>query len=89
MSARAILVGFLSLTVVLSALGVVYSKHQTRRLFVDVQRLETERDRMNVDWGRLQLEQSTLATQARVETLAHGKLAMNIPPQNSVVIVAP
>ncbi len=89
MSARAILVGFLSLAVVLSALGVVYSKHQTRRLFVDVQRLETERDRMNVDWGRLQLEQSTLATQARVETLAHGKLAMNIPPQNSVVIVAP
>ena len=89
MSARAILVGFLSLAVVLSALGVGYSKHQTRRLFVDVQRLETERDRMNVDWGRLQLEQSTLATQARVETLAHGKLAMNIPPQNSVVIVAP
>lgn len=89
MSARTILVGFLSLAVVLSALGVVYSKHQTRRLFVDVQRLETERDRMNVDWGRLQLEQSTLATQARVETLAHGKLAMNIPPQNSVVIVAP
>lgn len=89
MSARPILVGLLSLAVVLSALGVVYSKHQTRRLFVDVQRLETERDRMNVDWGRLQLEQSTLATQARVESLAHGKLAMNIPPQNSVVIVAP
>ena len=89
MSGRAILVGFLSLAIVLSALGVVYSKHQTRRLFVDVQRLETERDRMNFDWGRLQLEQSTLATQARVESLAHGKLAMNIPPQKSVVIVAP
>lgn len=89
MSARAILVGILSLAVVLSALGVVYSKHQTRRLFVDVQRLETERDRMNVDWGRLQLEQSTQATQARVESIAHGKLAMNIPPQNSVVIVGP
>ena len=79
----------LSVAVVLSAVGVVYSKHQTRQLFVDVQRLEAERDRMNVDWGRLQLEQSTLATQARVESLAHGKLAMNIPPQNSVVIVAP
>ena len=89
MSARVLLVGFLSVAVVLSALGVVYSKHQTRRLFVDVQRLEMERDRMNVDWGRLQLEQSTLATQARVESIAHGKLAMNIPPQNSVVIVGP
>ena len=87
MSARALLAGLLSVAVVLSALGVVYSKHQTRRLFVDVQRLEAERDRMNADWGRLQLEQSTLATQARIETMAHGKLAMNIPPQDSVVIV--
>jgi cell division protein FtsL len=87
MSARAILVGFLTVAVVLSALGVVYSKHQTRRLFVDVQRLEAERDRMNVDWGRLQLEQSTLATQARIESIAHGKLAMNIPLQDSVVIL--
>ena len=54
MSAGVILVGFLSVAVVSSALGVVYSKHQTRRLFVDVQRLETERDRMNADWSRLQ-----------------------------------
>lgn len=87
MSARVLLIGFLSLGVLLSALGVVYSKHQTRRLFVEVQRLESERDRMNVDWGRLQLEQSTLAAQARIENIAHGKLAMNIPPQDSVVIV--
>ena len=87
MSARVILVGFLSVAVVSSALGVVYSKHQTRRLFVDVQRLETERDRMNADWSRLQLEQGMLATQARIETIARGKLAMNIPPQTSVVIV--
>jgi len=87
MSARAVLAGVLSVAVVLSALGVVYSKHQTRRLFVDVQRLEAERDRMHADWGRLQLEQSTLATQARIENLAHGKLSMHIPPQTSVVIV--
>ncbi len=87
MSARVVFASVLSVAVVLSAVGVVYSKHQTRQLFVDVQRLEAERDRMNVDWGRLQLEQSTLATQARIESIAHGKLAMNIPPQDSVVIV--
>ncbi len=87
MNARALLVGILSMAVVLSAVGVVYSKHQTRRLFVDVQRLETERDRMNIDWGRLQLEQSTRTTQARIESIAHDTLAMRIPPQDSVVIV--
>ncbi|MBI3774553.1 MAG: cell division protein FtsL [Gammaproteobacteria bacterium] len=87
MSARAILVALLSLAVLSTALGVVYSKHETRRLFIGVQRLEAERDRMNFDWVRLQLEQSTQATQARIESIAHGKLAMNIPPQDSVVIV--
>lgn len=87
MSARALLAGILSVAVLLSALAVVYSKHQTRRLFAEVQRLEAERDRMHADWGRLQLEQSTLATQARIENFAHGKLSMHIPPQTSVVIV--
>jgi len=89
MSARVTLLAILSLAVVLSALGVVYSKHQTRQLFVDVQRLEAERDRMNVDWGRLQIEQSMKATQANIESIARSKLAMNIPPQDSVVIVRP
>ena len=52
------LVVSLALAVLMSALGVVYTKHESRKLFVELDRLKTERDQINVEWGRLQLEQS-------------------------------
>lgn len=79
----------LVLAVVVSALGVVYAKHQSRKLFVAVQRLEAERDEMNIEWGQLQLEQSTWATHGRVEELARKQLKMTTPAQDAVVIVWP
>jgi len=48
-----------------SALGVVYSKYQNRKLFIELQALQTRRDEMSVEWGRLQLEQSTWAAHGR------------------------
>lgn len=77
----------LSFAVLGSALGVVYSKHESRRLFVSLQNLEGERDAMNIDWGRLQLEQSTWATHARVATTAEKKLGMKVPDMNDITIV--
>lgn len=87
MKVRSVTVGVLVASVVITALGVVYAKHQSRQLLIDLQQLQAERDRMNVDWGRLQLEQSTLATYQRIDSIAHEKLAMTIPPQEGVVIV--
>ena len=77
----------LGLSVMASALGVVYSKHESRQLFVALQGLETERDSMNVDWGRLQLEQSTWATHARVENTAQKKLGMVVPDNSNITII--
>lgn len=77
------------LAVMLSALGIVYAEHQQRRLFVELQSLEQTRDALNVEWGRLQLEQSTWATHGRVEALARERLDMVIPSPESVVIVRP
>lgn len=73
--------------VVLSAIGVVYAKHQSRKLFVELQALEAERDRMNVEWGQLQLEQSTLTTHGQVERAARERMGMHIPKPGSVVIL--
>ena len=87
MNVRSATVGVLVVSLVVSALAVVYAKHQSRKLLIELQQLQSERDRMNVDWGRLQLEQSTLATYQRIDSIAHGKLAMTIPSQDSVVIV--
>src|SRR3569833_1920624 len=49
---RALLV--LTLLVIISALGAVYAKHQTRKLFVELQGLHKARDDMDIEWGELQ-----------------------------------
>ncbi len=89
MKAIGLLLPILLLTVIASALGVVYTKHQSRKLFVALQNLETARDEMNIEWGQLQLEQSTWATHGRVEGLAREQLKMTSPAPDAVVIVRP
>lgn len=78
-----------ALLIFASSLGVVFSTHQARRLFVELQGLQEVRDEMNIEWGRLQLEQSTWATHGRIEKIANEKLDMVIPPPGAVVIVQP
>ncbi|HQU14906.1 MAG: cell division protein FtsL [Chromatiales bacterium 21-64-14] len=75
--------------VLASALGVVYATHETRRLFVELQHLRAERDSLNVEWGRLELEESTWGTHSRVERIARTQLGMHSPAPDSVVIVRP
>jgi len=72
-----------------SALAVVYARHETRRTFVALQAAETARDEMNIEWGRLQLEQSTWATHVRIDKLAREKLGMRIPSTDNIVIIKP
>lgn len=72
-----------------SALGVVYSKHESRKLFVELQGLESQQDKLNVEWGRLQLEQSTWATDGRIDKAAQSRLDMIIPPADAIVVVTP
>lgn len=79
----------LAAAVMTSAIGVVLSTHESRKQFVALQVLQKERDELNIQWGRLQLEQSTWATHARIEKGASDKLDMVIPPPGAVVIVRP
>lgn len=77
----------LALAVLISAMAVIEAKHESRKRFVMLQKLEKERDQMNVEWGQLQLEQGTWATHSRIERIANKRLQMVIPEMNSVVIV--
>jgi cell division protein FtsL len=79
----------LVLIIVASAIGVIYSKHQNRMLYVELRELETKRDNLNVDWGRLQLEQSTWATHGRIESAARKRLNMRNIDYAEVVIIKP
>jgi len=77
----------LVLAVVISAVTVVYAQYEIRVLFAKKQSLLGRRDALNVEWGRLQLEQSTWGTQSRVEHVARQKLRMINPAPDSVVFV--
>ncbi len=80
---------FLILTtlVFVSAVEVVYALHQTRKLFVEIQDLEKERNMLDEEWGRLQLEQSTWATDDRVESLARDELKMKTPEMKEIILI--
>ncbi|TAN08527.1 MAG: cell division protein FtsL [Rhodanobacteraceae bacterium] len=77
-------VGILLLAVVASGVAVVWARHQDRIAFVELTRLQSQRDALNVEFGRLELEQATWASPSRIEAIARGQLGMVSPPAQSV-----
>ena len=86
---RVLVAAVLAVAVLASAVAVVYARHESRRLFIELQRLSEARDDLNVDWGRLQIERSTWASPGRVEQIAGDELDMRVPEPAGVVIVEP
>jgi len=89
MSARLALNLALGVALLVSAVVTVYVQHHRRMQFVELRSLERERDRLQIEWGQLKLEQSTWATHDRIERLALEKLDLHIPPASDVVLVHP
>ena len=79
----------LSVAIMVTALMVIYAQHQSRKSFMELQELQKVRDEIDVQWGRLQLEQGAWTTHGRVEQIARNKLGMEIPNTDEVVIVKP
>jgi cell division protein FtsL len=70
-----------------SGVGLVYTQHQSRQLFMELQALQVHRDELDIEWELLQLEESTLNTESVVDQTAHSRLNMLLPDPNSVVYV--
>ncbi len=77
----------LYLALFLTAINVVMTRHDTRRLFVELQALERTRNELKEEWGRLQLEQSTWAITDRIENVARLNLQMRMPDKSYVVLI--
>jgi len=71
----------------LSALALIYTKHDSRKLFVELEKLTTERDELNIEWGQLQIEQSTWATHARIERLAVEEMSLVRPQSGEIYVI--
>jgi len=73
--------------IVSSGVGLVYTKHQSRKLFIELQVLQMLRDDLEIEWEMLQLEESTLTTEAVVDQAARVRLNMMVPDANSVIYI--
>lgn len=87
MNKQWLVIAALTLAVLVSSVGVIEAKHESRKRFVALQALEKERNQMNIEWGRLQLEQGTWATHSRIESIANKRLQMVMPETESIVII--
>lgn len=78
----------LALLVIVSAIGVVQVKHKDRKLTTQLESLRQERERLDLEWAQLQLEQATLAQHGRVDTLARSQFGMGDPQDYRIVDAA-
>ena len=79
----------LACLLVICALMLVTSQHKARKLFVELQRQQEVAKQHEVEFGQLQLEQSTWAMHSRVEKIAANNLQMRVPPAARVHLVPP
>ncbi|MBT8078535.1 MAG: cell division protein FtsL [Gammaproteobacteria bacterium] len=72
---------------VCSAIALVYTRHESRKLFVELEELTTERDELNIEWGQLQIEQSFLGMHARIEKVAVDDLSLTRPESSEIFVI--
>ncbi|GJL81027.1 MAG: hypothetical protein DHS20C01_06610 [marine bacterium B5-7] len=75
----------LAITLIASSMALVYVRYQSRLAFADLHQLDTERDALNVEYGRLLLERATWSLQDVVEREATTRLDMSRPESSNVV----
>jgi cell division protein FtsL len=89
LNVRLIIVLIVLAAVVASALGVVYTQHESRRYAVQLGQLEDQRDQYIAEWSRLQIEQAWRADAGNVENSARGRLGMQPPAETVILVVEP
>ena len=84
-----VMASVLFVVVLSSAILLIYSKHQSRKLFVELQGLKQEANEFNTEWGQLQLEQSAWSGHGRIEQVARERLSMVMPNAEEVIFIKP
>lgn len=85
---RNLLLLFCTVLLMISAFGLVYVRHQSRLRFVALQQLERERDTLDAEWSRLEIEQATLASPQTVTDTAQQRLRMVVPRLGRDLVLA-
>jgi len=77
----------LAVLLVICALAVVTARHQARKLFIELQAMQKQSRDLDVEWGRLQLEQSTWDMHSRIEQIARTQLHMSVPDAKRIQVI--
>ena len=83
------MIAVLTVAVVVSGVGVVYTKHQSRRLYNELIKAEQREIRLQTVWRHLQLEQRTLTVENEIDNRARYELNMIAPQQQSIIYIKP
>lgn len=89
MNSKLFLVLVALLAVIVSALGVVYVRHESRNFAVELGQMENRKDEIIAEWSRLQLEQAMLADAGHIEAKAQSELGMTPPEETRILVVRP
>jgi cell division protein FtsL len=84
---REFVIAALVLANVVTALLIVRDRQAHREAFIELTRLEKQRDELNIEFSRLQLEQATWAESNRVDQVARTRLGMVFPRSQDIVVV--
>jgi cell division protein FtsL len=84
---RPISVTFLCALLVISALSVIYSSHQTRNMYRDLQQLQKSHDDLEHEYEKLLLERAAWTDYTRLNRLAQDELEMIAPDVLEVVVL--
>ena len=82
-----LLVMVFAIVCTVSAMALVYTKHESRSLFIELEALTSERDELDIEWGQLQIEQSTWARHPRIEKVAQEQLGLERPNAEKIFVV--
>ena len=83
------ILGVLLVVLLASALAVIYSKYQSRLIFIEIQKQQKVLDQYAVEWGQYQVELMMLAEQNQIERKAVDKLKLVMPPRESIIYIKP
>ena len=69
------------------SIAVVQTRQESRQLFAELQARQAERDALNIEWGKLLLEEATWSQHRRVEAVARSRLNMSTPDAAHIRVV--
>ncbi|HZV98260.1 MAG TPA: cell division protein FtsL [Methylophilaceae bacterium] len=79
----------LFMVLIVTALGTITAQHKARKLYFELQQQQDAAKQYDIEWGQLQLEQSTWAMHARIEQVAEQHLHMQVPDPKRIQVVTP